>query len=78
MATDAHCRGCGKKIVWAVMNEDGKIKRIPLDPSAPTYTEFVQPEGNFWARSGAMVNHFVTCPKANDFSASKKGGKHGS
>lgn len=67
------CAGCGKKIVW-IETADGK--KIPLDPRPPvySYTPIVGSSGRFvGARlEGAAVSHFATCPKANDFSASKK------
>lgn len=65
----AFCKGCNKPIVWG-LTEDGK--RIPLDPSAPVYVR----DGEVVRRERlAMVSHFATCPKANDFSASKKADK---
>lgn len=69
----SNCRGCGKKIIWAV-TVDGK--KIPLDPTPPTYgaadDSEIHTDGQFIGRSRAMVSHFATCPKANDFSGSKK------
>jgi hypothetical protein len=65
------CRGCGKPIVFAKM--DGKI--IPLDPRPPVY-EVTEDDGTNppTVRRASMchVSHFATCPKAGDFSASKK------
>jgi hypothetical protein len=52
---------CGKMIVWAT---GPKGNKIPLDPAPPTYV--VDPEGHA-VRSVAMVNHFATCPLANEF-----------
>lgn len=60
------CKGCGKEIQWAT-TETGKT--IPLDPKAPTY----EVKEGIAVRSPAMVSHFSTCPKANDFSG--KGAK---
>lgn len=70
----AECKGCGKHIVWGITT-DGK--RIPLDfrpdvyriiegtgqPAESPTIERVQTIG---------VNHFCTCPNANDFSRSRK------
>jgi hypothetical protein len=47
--------------VWAT---GPKGNKIPLDPAPPTYV--VDPEGHA-VRSVAMVNHFATCPLANEF-----------
>lgn len=67
------CRGCGKKIIWGTTMEG---KKIPLDPTPPTYAaaegEEIHSDGQFIGRSKAMVSHFATCPNANDFSGSKK------
>lgn len=65
------CKGCGKSIVWATTPQG---RRIPLDANTPTYTVTVFPENTpaIAERSAAMVSHFVTCPKANDFSGSRK------
>ena len=64
------CRGCGKKIVWGMTVEG---KKIPLDAVAPTYRIVPNVDwGDRIVRSEAMVSHFATCSKANDFSASKK------
>lgn len=66
------CRGCGKEIVWGV-TDDGK--KIPLDLRAPVYFIKERPEnGNFVIERtmNAGVSHFATCPRANDFSGSKK------
>jgi hypothetical protein len=75
------CRGCGKEIVWGT-TEDGK--KIPLDPRAPVYSLGPRKIGDnpaFGERDGdqvvkrtslAMVSHFVTCPKRDQFSGSNK------
>jgi hypothetical protein len=59
-------------MVWGE-TPDGK--RIPLDPRAPVYL-VTSPDGHEppivdRARL-AFVSHFATCPKANEFSTSKK------
>jgi hypothetical protein len=73
------CHGCGKRIVWGVMEG----KKLPLDPSPPVY-EVVGIDGNgpIVRRAarytegmpivGFMVSHFSTCPKASEFSGSRK------
>lgn len=75
------CRGCGREIVWGT-TEDGK--KIPLDPRAPVYTlgpkkigdnpAFGESDGDQLVKrtSLAMVSHFATCPKANDFSGGRR------
>ena len=65
------CRGCGKEIVWG---ETADGKKIPLDPRAPVYgIVTIRGQSEIVRTTLAMVSHFATCPKANDFSASKKG-----
>lgn len=68
------CKGCGKEIVWGI-TEDGK--KIPLDPKPPVYflSGFKSENGDgpeIARAKDAMVSHFATCSKANDFSGSKK------
>ena len=69
------CKGCGKKIVWAVTQEG---KKIPLDPAPPVYMlmRFHDENGRWVYRCDkggtVFVSHFSTCPKANDFSSSKQ------
>jgi hypothetical protein len=69
--TLGHCKGCGKKVIW-LTTMDGK--RIPLDPVPPVYVVKINHIGQpFIARErAAMVSHFATCPKANDFSAANR------
>ncbi len=72
----AKCKGCGKEIIWA-KNENGKM--IPLDPRAPVYS-IVKDDGDAFRCVRVdgdsdfidYVTHFATCPKASDFSGSKK------
>ena len=79
MSDETRCKGCGKPMVWGI-TKDGK--KIPLDPRAPTYRFVLKAdsEGNLHPihRDGilvvdktekgeAMVSHFSTCPKANEF-----------
>lgn len=82
MAYDTQvCSGCGKKIVWVVL-DDGT--RVPLDPVPAVYYIVGQfgPGGYLAKRVNghkeraigqSMVSHFTTCPKAAQFS---KGGHH--
>ena len=63
------CKGCGKEIVWGATAEG---KKIPLDPRALVYTTIEMRGHKEIVRTYlAMVSHFATCPKANDFSGSK-------
>ena len=66
------CKGCGKPILWAT---DEKGTRHPLDPRAPVYSfNGGDLDGEFKVHraEGCFVSHFATCPKASDFSGSKK------
>lgn len=70
----ANCKGCGKFIRWGV-TEDGK--KIPLDPRPPVYAIIggsLHSDGELRVerRTTSLVSHFGTCPKASDFSASKR------
>jgi len=70
-----NCKGCGKPIVWAdIVDESGIItgKKVPLDPKPPVY---VFDGNNAERHRSAMVSHFATCSKANDFIGSKKGNR---
>jgi hypothetical protein len=64
------CKGCGKPIVWG-RDRDGKA--IPLDPRPPVYLAVEDVRGCQVNRlREAMVSHFVTCPKRDQFSAATK------
>jgi hypothetical protein len=73
----AECRGCGAPITWAVTKEGTKI---PLDMRPPVYEIMslnpFDPASKLVAvrldKHRFGVTHFSTCPKANEFSASKK------
>ena len=75
------CQGCGKPIVWGTTPSGDKI---PLDPSAPVYKVTGQMAGGPAVEllpaaerrlTGPFVSHFSTCPKASDFSFSRKVGR---
>ena len=70
------CKGCGAEITWAHTDTGAKI---PLDKRAPVYAYYLNGDGKRRAKkvdndgdSCFHVSHFSTCPKANDFSGSKK------
>lgn len=68
------CKGCGKEIVWGVTSPG---KAVPLDPRPPVYhvTSDTKSKSGYSAIRAIgthMVSHFATCPKANDFSGSRK------
>ena len=69
------CKGCGKEIIWGMMSNG---KKISLDPRAPIYSIMSRdPVYGFYEVSRieletAMVSHFATCAKANDFSGKNK------
>lgn len=66
------CRGCGADLVWGV-TPDGK--RIPLDPRPPVYrTGTLLPDGGVRCERDreALCSHFATCPKADQFSGSRR------
>lgn len=71
----AKCKGCGAEILWA-KNENGKM--MPLDAKAPVYVLTIRNDMGTEARcqraekGRAFVSHFATCPKANEFSGSKR------
>ena len=68
------CRGCGKVIVWVVMDSG---KRMPIDPNPV-------PTGNIVCTNGkgrqvptphdveARLSHFATCAQADRFKRSQK------
>jgi len=73
--------GCGARIIWA---QDAKGVKIPLDPRAAVYmvqakdglliaTRQAAPDLDAMAPTGMAVGHFHTCPKASDFTRTKKG-----
>lgn len=65
-----NCKGCGKPLIFA-RDAEGKIH--PLDPRPPTYRlERDMTGAEIAVRVDALVSHFATCPKANDFSAGRR------
>lgn len=70
------CRKCNRRLIW-IRNENGKIE--PFD-SRPTRM-LVLPadmgtEGNTYRAMlvKGRVNHFMTCPYADDFRSPRSGG----
>jgi hypothetical protein len=64
------CRGCGVPIIF-LADSEGKIQ--PLDLQAPTWRIEQDLMGQEIAvRADALVSHFSSCPKADDFSKSKR------
>jgi hypothetical protein len=61
------------KVIWVkVTLANGNLGNIPLDPSAPVYEiDPVNPSKGERTKT-AMVSHFKTCSKANEFSGSKR------
>jgi hypothetical protein len=72
----SNCKGCGKGIIWGVTLEG---KKIPLEECKHVYVgvntnypigtndfEITKPPVVIW------ISHFLTCPKANNFSGSQK------
>lgn len=67
---ESRCQGCGKKVVFA---EDDNGKTQILDAVAPVYHVSKDQTRCIRAEKGKfMVSHFSTCPKADQFSKSKK------
>lgn len=65
------CKGCSAPIVWAKL--EGSGKSIPLDLRPPVYRNTGAKSGNapiVVRLQGAGVNHFITCPDANQFAKS--------
>lgn len=70
------CKGCGAPLVWAVNPATGK--RVPLDARSVVYQLVEQlqvgaePKLEAIRKPNHFVSHFQTCPKAAEFSRSKK------
>lgn len=65
------CRGCGKPVVFA-KDPDGKWQ--VLDNVAPVWKQVGIKNGAPYVirEPKAMVSHFSTCPKADDFSGGRR------
>lgn len=76
------CKGCGRSIVWG---RDAEGRAVPLDPRPPVYrvtehptspgyriTRLPETDDNEGTREAYMVSHFATCPKAAQFSGSRR------
>lgn len=68
------CRGCGKQVVFIT---DNNGKRQVLDPVSPVFHRIKDPDSgtHFWIQETggqAMVSHFRTCSRANDFSGKNR------
>lgn len=65
------CKACGCPLAF-VTGPNGK--KLPLDLRSTTYVIKKDMTGHAVAQASpeAWVSHFKTCPKAGDFSASKK------
>jgi len=61
------CTGCGREIQWA-KTENGKA--VPLEKVREVYVD----QKGVMHETGdtVLVNHFKTCPKANQFSGRNK------
>ncbi len=65
------CKGCGRPVVFA--KELGTGKWQVLDNVSPCWEQVGVKDGvAVVVRAKAFVSHFSTCPKADDFSASKR------
>ena len=65
---ETKCKGCGRKMLWGKTVEG---KSIPLDASAPVY-RLDKVKGTVERSQEFFVSHFSTCPRASDFSGSRK------
>ena len=63
---DARCTGCGRKIEWA-RTPNGKS--VPLERLKSVT---VGPDGVTRPAGEVLVSHFLTCPRADDFSGRSK------
>jgi hypothetical protein len=85
---ESTCRGCGKRIIWGLTRDGKKVPLDPAPPvyfletgmnpmafrNAEVMVRTATPDGGEYRENSGrmMVSHFVTCPKANEFSAAKK------
>lgn len=71
------CKGCGREIIFVTNQRTGKS--VPLDVASRShiYELLDAAEGGDVAEpigqsQEVYVSHFLTCPKANNFSSSSK------
>lgn len=82
----AKCKGCGAEIIWA-RNENNKMVPLDakapvyvltiresrsLGPADVYCSPIGEARCQRTEKGRAFVSHFVTCPKANEFSGGKK------
>jgi hypothetical protein len=65
MAED-RCRGCNRAIRWA---KTPKGANVPVET---VQTLIIDEHGRTQPAGQALVNHFLTCPKANQFSGKNR------
>lgn len=76
------CKACNRPITWA-RSEKGRM--LPLEKCAHAYEIITEMQPDIVAttteptmpiqafrRGGIYISHFLTCPKANDFSGKGK------
>ena len=68
------CRGCGNPLGWVYsVNRPKDFPNVPVDWDTLSGGERVAlKDGQHIDFRKGMVSHFLTCPKANEFSRSKK------
>lgn len=72
------CEACGAPLLFVRNPENGKW--IPLDatPARRPYLFTIDDDGKPLLQgraAGAMVSHYSTCPKANEFGRGRRGAK---
>lgn len=65
----SRCKGCGREMVWA---KTPAGKNIPLERVPNGYEVSGGQAIEIGTLDGVYISHFLTCPKANQFSGSKK------
>lgn len=67
----SECKACGKPLIWAVTERGA---RIPLDAQTQVYRVVEKAVGapDAIKATDCYVSHFLTCPKASQFSGTKK------
>jgi len=64
--SESRCNGCNRKIEWAKTSTGANV---PLERLASVT---VSPDGVIRPAGEVLVNHFKTCPKANEFSGKNR------